>query len=203
MAINYDPIVGDISIPLTWLVTGDGGTGGVTGLTTTVAMRRVADGFYLDRADDDFKDSGWTTRQKSLTEIDATNSPGVYEDIWNSSLSITAPGDYYAEYQSTTAGKLAVAHDYLPFRLATATQLLEEPMAGHTTVGTFGNYIQTLRMFITNRLELADGDTGNWILYKDDGTTVHLTWPVKDKTGTTISLVSKAPARQGAGVPTV
>jgi len=44
-----------------------------------IRVRRGSDNFYLDWDDLLFKSSGWTTLDKPLTEVDATNSPGLYE----------------------------------------------------------------------------------------------------------------------------
>jgi hypothetical protein len=38
-----------------------------------------------------------------------------------------------------------------------------------------------IRKILTNRLELADGDTDNWVLYDDDSNTQLITWSVTDK----------------------
>jgi hypothetical protein len=43
-----------------------------------VNVRRDSDGFFYDWNDNTFKSSGWTTLNKLLTEISATNAPGVY-----------------------------------------------------------------------------------------------------------------------------
>lgn len=72
--------------------------GGVTGQAGTVAVRDPGSGDYLDFADNTFKAAGWTTRQQALTEVDATNSPGVYEHVLNLSL-ITLPDFIEAEYE--------------------------------------------------------------------------------------------------------
>jgi hypothetical protein len=44
-----------------------------------VRLRRSSDGEYLDWFDNTFKAAGWTTRDQSMTETDATLNPGVYE----------------------------------------------------------------------------------------------------------------------------
>jgi len=50
-----------------------------TGLTDLyVRVRRYSDGFYLDWNDMTFKSAGWTTLNKILTELDATNAAGLY-----------------------------------------------------------------------------------------------------------------------------
>jgi len=48
--------------------------------------------------------------------------------------------------------------------------------------------IRTLlvKKILTNRLELVDGDTDNWVLYDDDSATPLLTWDVTDKTDSAI-----------------
>lgn len=51
----------------------------LTGLTSIyIRIRRVSDGYYYDWNDDTFKNTGWTTLDQVLTEVDATNFPGLY-----------------------------------------------------------------------------------------------------------------------------
>lgn len=51
----------------------------LTGLTNVkLEIYRKSDGKYFDFNDSTFKSSGWTTRQGVMTELSATNSPGVY-----------------------------------------------------------------------------------------------------------------------------
>jgi trimeric autotransporter adhesin len=56
-----------------------------------------------------------------------------------------------------------------------------------------------VKKILVNKLELADGDVGNWILY-DDNSTPLLTWNVVDKTGNPVVLPAQAPARRNKGV---
>lgn len=56
-----------------------------------------------------------------------------------------------------------------------------------------------VRKIQTNRLELADGDTSNWILYDDDNTTPLLTFNVTDKDGNSIAQQAKIPSRRSKG----
>lgn len=51
---------------------------GITGASPTITIKRVSDGLYYDFNDNTFKASGWTTRQGTLTQVDATNDPGLY-----------------------------------------------------------------------------------------------------------------------------
>ena len=43
-----------------------------------------------------------------------------------------------------------------------------------------------IKKILTNKLELQDGDTDNWILYDDDGSSELLKWDVRDKEGKSI-----------------
>jgi len=56
-----------------------------------------------------------------------------------------------------------------------------------------------IRKIQTNRLELADGDTGNWILYDDDDTAL-LTFNVTDKNGDLIVQSANIPSKRSKGV---
>lgn len=52
----------------------------LTGATDLyVRIMRCSDDFFLDWDDMTFKSSGWTTINKLLTEVDATNAPGLYK----------------------------------------------------------------------------------------------------------------------------
>lgn len=51
-----------------------------------VDVRRVSDGMFFDFADSTFKGSGWTTRQATMTEVDSTNAPGVYQYTLDTAL---------------------------------------------------------------------------------------------------------------------
>lgn len=44
-----------------------------------IQIQRTADGYFLDFNDGVFKNSGWTTRQATLTEVSSTNAPGQYK----------------------------------------------------------------------------------------------------------------------------
>jgi hypothetical protein len=56
-----------------------------------------------------------------------------------------------------------------------------------------------IRKIQTNKLELADGDTGNWILYDDDSVTPLLTFDVRDKNGDLIVQPANIPSRRSKG----
>ena len=56
-----------------------------------------------------------------------------------------------------------------------------------------------IRKIQTNRLELLDGDTGNWQLYDDDDTTILLTFNVTDKNGDLIVQPANIPSKRSKG----
>jgi hypothetical protein len=53
-----------------------------------------------------------------------------------------------------------------------------------------------LRKIQTNRLELFDGDTDNWILYDDDAITPLITFSISDKDGDVIVQCSSSPSKR-------
>lgn len=84
-----------------------------------------------------------------------------------------------------------------------ADAVWDEPMAGHTTAGSAGEYLirtHLIEALLRNRLELADGDTDNWILYKDDGVTPWVRFSVTDKDGEEIKMDKFVPARRTGGI---
>jgi len=81
-----------------------------------------------------------------------------------------------------------------------------------STVGIVDLRTDLLRKIQTNRLELFDGDTDNWILYDDDGTTPLLTFSVSDKDGNIIVQCPNTPSKRshakgfaisGSGTPEI
>ena len=59
--------------------------------------------------------------------------------------------------------------------------------------------IELSKKMLINRLELADGTTGNWVLYDDDDNSVLLTFDVTDKNDAVIVQPSRAPSRRSRG----
>jgi hypothetical protein len=72
-----------------------------------------------------------------------------------------------------------------------------------STVGIVDIRTTLLRKIQTNRLELFDGDTDNWILYDDDAVTPLLTFSVSDKDGDIIVQCPQSPSKRSgaAGLP--
>lgn len=77
------------------------------GLTDVLLeIRRRSDGKYFDFSDSAFKSSGWTTRQGVMTELDATNSAGVYYYDFNTTGHSAAytEEDYFLRATSVLGG---------------------------------------------------------------------------------------------------
>jgi len=65
-----------------------------------------------------------------------------------------------------------------------------------STVGIVDIRTNLLRKIWTNRLELFDGDTDNWVLYDDDASTPLLTFSVSDKDGDLIIQQEHTPSKR-------
>ena len=109
----------------------------VTGLTDVLLeIRRESDGFYLDFNDSTFKNSGWTTRQNQMAELDVTNSPGTY--FYNFDTSSLSDDNYFMRVTSATAhntpweGELKVG-DYVDNLDATVSSRASEANATTNT----------------------------------------------------------------------
>jgi len=72
-----------------------------------------------------------------------------------------------------------------------------------SSVGIVDIKTELLRKIQTNRLELDDGDTDNWVLYDDDNVTPLLTFSVTDKSGTLILQQSHTPSRRSKATGTI
>jgi hypothetical protein len=84
--------------------------------------------------------------------------------------------------------------------LCDAVTLLDLDRYKSLTTGEYGNTIDTVRLvgdnidfraglvkkIWQNKLELSDGDTGNFVIYDDDGTTPLVSWDVTDVLDTAI-----------------
>lgn len=72
-----------------------------------VRLQRESDGFFLDWADLTFKSSLWTTKEKILTQVDATNLPGLYEVVGRldfSAITNKVANDDYTIFPLQTPG---------------------------------------------------------------------------------------------------
>lgn len=94
------------------------GLGTVSGTNPVlIEIQRNSDGFYFDFNDLTFKNSGWTTRQEQMTEVNATYSPGTYYYIFST-----------------------IAEDVYYFRV-TCDDASNSPWEGELKVGEFVDFI--------------------------------------------------------------
>jgi hypothetical protein len=177
------------TIPLTLTIARDG-TGGITGLAPTVAVRRRSDGYYLDWSDATFKASGWTLKAGPLTDRGA----GRYERAL--AVTSTAGTVLLAEYTCADAGYELEATEELQV-VAALTDIPASVWAA-SDASTLTARVALLTKVARNRLEFTAGSPGSLVLYDDDGTTPLLTWAQRSATGTTVTSPSTAPARRGA-----
>ncbi len=109
----------------------------VTGLTDVLLeIRRESDGFYFDFNDSTFKNSGWTTRQNQMGELNITNSPGTY--FYDFDTTALSDDNYFLRVTSATAhntpweGELKVG-DYVDNLDATISSRASEANATSNT----------------------------------------------------------------------
>ena len=155
-------------------------SGGITGLSPTVAVRTCVTGTpsYLDWNDTTFKTSSWGSKYQIMTEIEL----GHYQWILNiSTLALAAGTQLSAEYYMSSSGLVGVDADII-------------------SVVNVGQNAKFLRQVATNRLEEAAGNPGTLILYDDGGSTPLMTWDLLDSTGGAVTATAGSPARRAAGV---
>ena len=103
------------TLRLELLVTNSGG--GVTaaqGASATVAVRRASSGDWLDFNDNTFKSSAWTTRQQTLSEVDATNAPGYFGANLNlNNITLVEGEELVLEYEGDISGTKQHASDVI------------------------------------------------------------------------------------------
>lgn len=162
--------------------TARGAAGYETGATIEIDIRRASDGFLYDFADQTFKNAAWITRPGTMTETDATEWPGAYE------------------YDLDLSAGNAIPNDLYQIRVDSPTPAVANvPAEGTLRSGGLPDDAAIARKALTNRFEVADGDTANAVLYDDDGTTPLLTFNATDKTGGPITSGAGVPARRSAG----
>jgi hypothetical protein len=161
----------------------------ITGLTNVaIRIRRQSDNYYFDWSDDTFKaGASVVTLLQALSEVDAVRSPGVYELTGGWDLS-----DIVNPVVDDTYFVTAI-QDGSP---QSATNF---PASGEIKEGQWVDDLVLAKKMLVNRLELANGDTDNWVLYDDDDATPLLTFDVTDKDGLALVLPATAPARRTRG----
>lgn len=169
----------DSSFPLE-LVVDLIGSGGVAGLTPTVAVRLFpTTDFYLDWTTSTFKNAGWGLKDNPMTNI----GNGVYQAVLNvAALGFTPktglPQKLVAEYTSTGAGTSGIDADVV-------------------VVSELRPDAKRARQYGTNRLESIGGTPGSLTLFDDDGVTQLTQQPLTDFAGGTVINTPGTPARRG------
>lgn len=156
----------------------------VTGRAATLTCKilRVSDLYGLDWNDWTFKASGWTTLAQAATEVDSTNFPGVYYWI---------------------IGASATIDHLLPAAFSDDEYSIEISDTGIDYNQSHRQFVRLRRMWdmaaiqlVHNKKNLAEGASGNYVIYEDDGSTALLTRSVKDKDGGAIVLAVGIPAKE-------
>ena len=174
--MNYIVLSPSATAPMVLTVT-KAEEGGITGLSPTVALRKVDPANeYLDWNDSTFKTAGWGLKDAPLTELGG----GHYQRRLDLTTISASDGDQYvAEYVVADAGYEGVDSDVF---------ILED--AGYD--------VELLRKMATNRMEQTSGNPGYLVLYDDDGLTPLKTWQIRDEFGNGIAAQVGVPARRSA-----
>jgi len=150
----------------------------VIGLSNVLlGIRRISDDQWLDFADNVFKASGWTTRQKVMTEIDATKDAGKYKYSFDST---------------------GFSDDTYQFRAENVTAF-NFPQFGEVIVGDYVDDISVAKRILQHKLTI-DPATSKMISWDATGDNVVESWPMTDKDGLAIVLTGTHAANRG--VPT-
>ena len=167
------------TIPLTLNISRQN-SGGVTGLSPTVALRNaLVAGSYLDWADLTFKTAGWTTKYSPMVEIEGGN---YQQTLALPSISAETGDVYSAEFNVVAGSSAGAASD-----IVYVVEVQED--------------VGLLRKMMDNRLEETPGDPGTLVLYDDDGVTPLKTWQLRDAAGGPTTAAIGAPSRRSAGSP--
>ena len=170
----------DPSYPLT-LVVDLLGSGGVSGLACTVAVRLFpTTNAYLDWNDNTFKIAGWGLKNKPMTDI----GNGVYQVSLNvQALGFTPlsglPQKLIAEYTSPAGATAGIDADVV-------------------VVSELRPDAKLARQYHTNKAVTTGGAPGQLALYADDGSTVQSTQTLKDYAGGAVSQTPGTPAQRGS-----
>lgn len=127
---------------------------------------------------------------------------GITATMQNCKIAFAArPGPSYV--RCTVSGGNIVALDEfgIPMNPVEPTAYTQVAIAASSSATLLESTEAVLiEKLLRNRLELADGGVGNWILYDNDDVTPLLTWDVTDKNGNPIAVPAGVPARRTRGV---
>jgi hypothetical protein len=111
---------------------------------------------------------------------------------------VEMPADVDTELTSTHGAGSWVG--IVPSIPAIATAVWNELTAAHEgDYSRFGGILKLIEQILRNKLQLADGSSGNWVLRNDGDSADLLTWDVTDKDGNPVILPANAPARRSRG----
>lgn len=158
------------------LVVDSFGSGGIGGLTPTVAIRNAATtDSYLDWNDFTFKTSGWALKDAPMTEIVA----GIYQrQLPVAALGLDSGETLAAEYTTTGPGVAGVDVD---------TILLSDE----------AEQVALVRKMHTNRCDVVGGAPGTMTYFDDDNATPLGSQTLRDVNGGPVADTPGSPARRG------
>lgn len=116
-------------------------------------------------------------------------SNGLYEVPWTPALTAVY-SVVFVVYSDGSHTSLASGYN----------RVLEQWQPASQFLGTLEARTALIEKILRNRLELADGQSGNWVLYDDDNATPLLTWNVVSKSGGPIVQGAGSPSRRSRGV---
>jgi len=113
----------------------------ITGLTDIlITIRSVATGYFLDFDDMTLKNSAWTTRQETMTELDSTNAPGVY---------------YYSYDTSTVTNITANDTHQIYVDQDPGIDSKSTPQNGELKIGQYADYIDKSIAGVETKVDMA------------------------------------------------
>lgn len=95
--------------------------------------------------------------------------------------------------------RLTIARAALLDNLSSLDASVSSRLASAAYTAPDNTNILFLKQILTNRMELSDASTDNWVLYDDDGVTPLYYWTITDKSGAAIQQPEKVPSKRGAG----
>lgn len=158
-------------IPLSLTVSQNGG---VPGLSPTVELKRASDGFFLDFADNNFKNSGWTTKLATMADM----GDGLYQ--------------YPVDLEAAGVVVLDV--------LTAIYRVTDGAQSGMTNDEYNVEDLELMRQAVCNRMEETPGAPGQLTLFDDDGASIRARWEIRDVTGAAVVSTVGTPARRSAKI---
>jgi hypothetical protein len=162
----------------------------VAGLTDVlVEIKRVSDGYYLDFNDNTFKNTGWTTREQQMSELDASNSIGVY--YYDFDTTGFSEDKYFIRVDSVSAVNMPAEGE---LKVGGYIDDIDAPISGRAPASEYDAELTTLLADVATALAdvliLKKVETNRWnitgnqmIIYDTDAVTPLFTFDLKDSAG--------------------